>query len=112
LYTGQRRSDVVLLGRQHVHNGKLGFTQQKNRRRKPITLELPILPELQQVLEASPVGELTFLVTEHGRPFAVAGFGNWFGSGAMKRALPIAPRTGCGRRQQPSPPRTARRPTN
>jgi integrase len=77
-HTGQRRSDVVLFGRQHVHNGKLRFTQQKNRRRKPISLELPILPELQHILDASPLGDLTFLVTEHGRPFAVAGFGNWF----------------------------------
>jgi integrase len=68
----------VLFGRQHVYNGKLRFTQQKNRRRKPISLELPILPELQHILDASSLGELTFLVTHHGRPFAVAGFGNWF----------------------------------
>jgi integrase len=77
-HTGQRRSDVVLFGRQHVHNGRLRFTQQKNRRRKPIALELPILPELQRVIDASPTGDLTFLVTEHGKSFAVAGFGNWF----------------------------------
>ena len=50
----------------------------ENRRRKPISLELPVLPELQRILNASPVGDLTFLVTEHGKPFAVAGFGNWF----------------------------------
>ena len=87
-YTGQRRSDVVLFGRQHVHNGKLRFTQQKNRRRKPITLELPILPELQEILDASPVGELTFLVTLHGRPFAVAGFGNWFRERCNEAGLP------------------------
>jgi integrase len=31
LYTGQRRSDVVLFGRQHVRQGSLRFTQQKNR---------------------------------------------------------------------------------
>jgi len=77
-HTGQRRSDVVLFGRQHMHAGKLRFTQQKNRRRRPISLELPILPQLQKVLEASPLGELTFLVTDHGQPFTVAGFGNWF----------------------------------
>lgn len=87
-YTGQRRSDVVLFGRQHVHHGKLRFTQQKNRRRKPITLELPILPELQKVLEASPVGDLTFLVTQHGRPFAVSGFGNWFRQRCNEAGLP------------------------
>jgi integrase len=87
-YTGQRRSDVVLFGRQHVHSGKLRFTQQKNRRRKPITLELPILPELQEILDASPVGDLTFLVTAHGRSFAVAGFGNWFRERCNEAGLP------------------------
>ena len=56
-------------------------------RRKPITLVLPILPDLQ-ILEASPVGELTFLVTEHGRPFAVAGFGNWFRERCNEAGLP------------------------
>ena len=30
------------------------------------------------MIEATPSGHLTFLVTEFGRPFAVAGFGNWF----------------------------------
>jgi len=78
LYTGQRRSDVVLLGRQNIRNGKLCFTQQKNKRRKPVALELPILPQLQQVMNASMLGDLTFLVTEYGRPYSRAGFGNWF----------------------------------
>ncbi len=77
-HTGQRRSDVVLFGRQHVQNGRLRFTQQKNRRRKPVSLELPILAELQEVLNASPVGEMTFLVTDEGKSFTAAGFGNWF----------------------------------
>jgi integrase len=77
-HTGQRRSDVVRFGRQHVHGGKLRFTQQKNRRRKPIKLELPILPELQRVIDATEVGDLTFLVTDQGKPFTEAGFGNWF----------------------------------
>lgn len=76
LYTGQRRSDVVLFGKQHVRNGWLRFTQQKNRNRKPITLELPILPALQELIVASRTGDLTFLVTEHGQPFTANGFGN------------------------------------
>ena len=76
LYTGQRRSDIVLFGRQHVRNGWLRFTQQKNKRNKPISLELPIVPELQAVIDASPCGDLTFLVNEFGRPFTAAGFGN------------------------------------
>ena len=76
LYTGQRRSDVILFGRQHVRDGSLRFTQQKNRRRKPVTLELPILPVLQSVIDAGPTGDLTFLINEYGNPFSAAGFGN------------------------------------
>lgn len=86
--TGQRRSDVVVLGRQHIRGGKLCFTQAKNKRRKPISLELPILPELQRVLDESPLGELTFLVNEYGKPFAVAGFGNKFRDWCNDAGLP------------------------
>src|SRR5262249_36813994 len=79
LYTGTRRSDVVLLGRQHVRRGWLKFKQQKNRDRHPVTTEIPILPPLQKIIDATPTGDLTFLVTgKGGRPFAAAGFGNWF----------------------------------
>jgi integrase len=76
LYTGQRRSDIVLFGRQHVRGGWLHFTQQKNRNRRPITLELPILPVLQRIIDASATGDLTFLVNEYGQPFTANGFGN------------------------------------
>jgi integrase len=76
LYTGQRRSDVILFGRQHVRGNSLRFTQHKNRNRRPITLELPILPALQKIIDASETGDLTFLVTEYGQPFTAAGFGN------------------------------------
>jgi integrase len=76
LYTGQRRSDIVLFGRQHVRGGWLHFTQQKNRNRRPITLELPILPVLQRIIDASTTGDLTFLVNEYGHPFTANGFGN------------------------------------
>jgi integrase len=74
LFTGQRKSDVVLFGRQHVRDGMLVFTQTKNRNRKPVRLELPILPVLQKVIDASPCGDLTFLVSEFGKPFGAKGF--------------------------------------
>ena len=74
LYTGSRRSDVVRLGRQHVRNGWLRFTQHKTR----VVVELPILPALQESIDMTPTGELTFLVSEQGRAFSAAGFGNWF----------------------------------
>jgi hypothetical protein len=33
---------------------------------------------LRAIIDATPSGHLTFLITELGKPFAVAGFGNWF----------------------------------
>lgn len=78
LYTSQRRSDAVILGRQHMSNGSFRFTQFKGRKKKPIKLELPIHPELQKTIDATKCGDLTFLVTEFNKPFTQAGFGNWF----------------------------------
>src|SRR5204863_8783246 len=77
LYTGQRRSDVVLLGRHHVRDGWLRLTRQKNRNRKPITLQLPVLPPLQASIDATPSDGLTFLLTGDGKPFTANGFGSW-----------------------------------
>jgi integrase len=87
-HTGQRRSDVVAFGRRHVHSGKLRFTQHKGRNRNPMALELPILPELQQVLDASPLGDLTFLVNDQGQPFVAAAFTNWFRQCCDEAGLP------------------------
>jgi integrase len=78
LFTGQRRSDIIRFGKQHAKGGKLTFTQHKGRNRKPKRLTLPILPELQQVIEGTACGDLTFLVNDWGRPFTDAGFGNKF----------------------------------
>ncbi len=30
------------------------------------------------MLDTVPLGQLTFLITEYGRPFTPSGFGNWF----------------------------------
>lgn len=78
LYTGVRRSDVVTLGRQMIRDGWLHFTETKGRARRVKLREIPVLPQLQAVLDATPAGNLTFLTTEYGAPFSVAGFGNWF----------------------------------
>lgn len=78
LYTGQRRSDIVQFGRPHVRDGWLAFTQHKNRNKNPVRLEIPIVPELQRIIDASPTGELTFLTKTFNRPFTSNGFGNRF----------------------------------
>lgn len=84
MYTGVRRSDVVLLGRQHVRGGWLKFAARKNK----VTVEIPVLPELQRIIEASPTGDLTFLVTDYGQPFTAAGFGGKFRSWCDRAGLP------------------------
>ncbi len=78
LQWSQRRSDIVLFGRQHVRDGWLRFTQFKNRNVRPVTLELPVSKEMAAIIAASPCGDMTFLVTEFGKPFTANGFGNRF----------------------------------
>lgn len=78
LYTGQRRSDIVKFGPTDIKDGWLSFTQEKNRSRKPVKLSIPILPELQLVLDQSKTGSSSFLLTEFEKTFTSNGFGNWF----------------------------------
>jgi len=85
-----RISDVVRLGRQHIRDGKIVFTPKKTERRKvgPVVVSLRILPELQEALDAMPRDNLTFLVTDNGKPYTVGGFGNWFRSACDKAGIP------------------------
>jgi integrase len=74
LYTGQRRSDVVRMGRQHVREAVLHVRQVKT----GAELAIPVHADLQAIMAESAAGQMTFLVTEVGKPFTGAGFGNWF----------------------------------
>lgn len=74
LYTGQRRSDVIRMGRQHERNGFLFVKQEKT----GTELLIPILQELRQIIDATVTGNLTYLLTQNDEPFTAAGFGNWF----------------------------------
>lgn len=74
LYTAQRRSDVVRLGRQHEKAGAIHMRQHKT----GAWLILPIVPELREAFNKTPCEGLAYLQTEFGRPFSLAGFGNWF----------------------------------
>ncbi|WP_272007026.1 tyrosine-type recombinase/integrase [Roseovarius sp. ZX-A-9] len=88
LYTGQRRSDLVQFGKQHVRDGWLVFTQHKNRNRSPVRQEIPIVGDLQRIIDASPTGDLTFLVTAFNKPFTSNGFGNRFRKWCDEADLP------------------------
>ena len=84
LYTGQRRGDVVRMGRQHLRAGGVAVRQMKTK----ADLFIPIHADLQRHLDAIPAGELTFLMTEHGKPYSAAGFTNVFRRWAAAAGLP------------------------
>lgn len=87
---GPRNSDAFRLGRQHISKptaddllGRLRYTQHKGRNNRPVDIDIPVLPELQELIDASPCGDLTFLISNHNKPFtSAASFGNkvkkWF----------------------------------
>ena len=71
-----------------MKDGWLTFTQTKNRRHKPVTLSIPVRPELQAIIDATPSGHMTFLVTAFGKQFTANGFGNWFRRRCNDAGLP------------------------
>ena len=86
LYTGQRRSDVIRMGRQHVRNGVLTVRQDKT----GVTLAIPVHADLQAILDATPSEHMTFLVTRSGRPFGGSTFSEQFRAWCDAAGLPKA----------------------
>jgi integrase len=85
LYTGQRRSDVVTMGKQHVDkNGAIHVRQIKT----GAVLAIPLHSNLREIIDATPSDHLTFLTTQFGKPFTAAGFGNWFRERCNEAGLP------------------------
>jgi integrase len=88
LYTGQRRSDVVRMGRQHVKDGVLTIAQKKGG--ETVEVSIPILPQLQAILDdvqGRRIGP-AFILTEYGKPRTDAGFTNWFHDLRKRAGLP------------------------
>lgn len=84
LYTAQRRSDVVRMGRQHVRDGVIEVRQEKT----GAVLVIPVHAELAAVIEATPSQHLTFLTTRSGRPFAPSDFSEQFRAWCDAAGLP------------------------
>lgn len=78
VFTGARRSDLMQLGRQHMVtiDGEpwLAWHQAKG----GTLVEVPILPPLARALATPVVGDMVFLLTDHGKPFGHAGLGYRF----------------------------------
>ena len=84
LYTGQRKGDVVCIGRQHVRNGWISIRQQKT----GMLVDIPILDELQKIIDASPTGDLTYIASSFNKPFTSGGFGNRMRKWCNEAGLP------------------------
>lgn len=79
LFTGLRRSDAVLLGKQHIRQGIVRFRPSKTDGTSGVEVIFTALPPLVEAINATKTGDLAFLTTERGQPFASgASFGNWF----------------------------------
>ena len=74
LYTGLRRGDAARLGKQHVKDGVITIDTEKTGTR----VTIPLLPELLETLKAGPTGDLAFIATVKGAPFAKESLGTVF----------------------------------
>jgi integrase len=90
LYTGQRRSDVVRMGPQHIRNGAIDVKQDKT----GTLVRVPIHSSLQKSLDAAVAGHLAFLVTKAGGPFKLGAFSNWFRKACAAAGLHNCPAHG------------------
>jgi len=88
LYTGQRRADVVRMGPQHLRAGLNGAELYVKQQKTGTELLIPVVPDLQRVLDATPCENLNFLTTAYGKPFTAAGFGGWFRDRCDEAGLP------------------------
>jgi integrase len=98
LNLASRRGDGISLGRQHMKEVRvesrteiwLIYTQEKNRKRRPVKVETPIAAPLAAAIEACPSSSesLTFLTNEWGRPFGKKSFNTWFRKQVSAAGLP------------------------
>lgn len=93
LFTGLRRGDAVILGRQHVRDGVATLRTEKSRGQ--ITVTLPVLPVLQRTLDAGPIGELAFICGVRGKSFKKEAFGTAFKEACVAAGIPNKSAHGC-----------------
>ena len=73
-YTGLRRGDAAIVGKQHVRNGVIVLDTQKTGTRVYVRM----LPQLAELSAAGPCGDLAFIGTKAGKPFVKEAFGTFF----------------------------------
>jgi integrase len=110
VHTGQRRSDIIRMGRKHASNGVLAIKQSKRTRAGQMTVEIPMHPELVAAIDACPTPQVVsmhggdaYLLTATGRPFKERAFNDWFreacnAAGLPESCVPHGLRKACCRR--------------
>lgn len=109
MYTGLRLADIAVVGRQHVKGGWLSIRPGKTKRSSGVVVEIPVLQTLQETIDASPCGDMTFLVSEWNAPFTVNSLGNKMRDWCDQAHLPQCSMHGLRKAGATWPPRTARR---
>jgi len=85
LWTGKRRGDGILLGKHNLREGMMWGRDKKTDKE----WWLPIAPQLQAAIDAMPPSDhLCYLVSERGRPYSSASFGNMFKQWCEAAGLP------------------------
>jgi integrase len=85
LYTALRRGDVVRIGRQHIKGDELVIRRSEKTK---VALTLPVLPELSAIIDATPTGHLTLLVTKTGKSYGANDFSEQFRKWCDDAGLP------------------------
>ncbi|MGN6208800.1 tyrosine-type recombinase/integrase [Asticcacaulis sp.] len=84
LFTGQRRSDIVKMGHQHVRADEISVVQQKTGTR----LWIPMHPILIEEIALWPKDQMMFLVNKRtGKPLSQEGFSNWIRDSAREAGI-------------------------
>jgi integrase len=74
LYTGLRRGDAAMLGRQHIRDGVISLRTAKTGQQ----VTIPLLPQLAGIINATQTGDLAFIAKPDGAPMTKQSFGEWF----------------------------------
>jgi integrase len=84
LYTGLRRADAIILGRQHVRDGVISIRAGKN----GAEIVIPLLAPLKASIEAAETGPMIFLMNSRGEPWKHNSFGYWFADRCDEAGVP------------------------
>lgn len=83
-FTGAATSDIAHMGEQHIRDGEIGIARTKT----SVGATITVRPELRAIIDATPSGHLTFLVTRTGRPFRAGDLSEQFRAWCDEAGLP------------------------